>query len=544
MDIRVIKNDQKSIPELNPTIANGFSYERMKGATEYIDNVLRSAFETLKPIGFSYRGYKILPLYESLEAMSRTCRKSSKRALEITHTSSFPISCKIDFTDPVTHAQRSFRKNTHITYLRKGNIFTNNGSKYIVSPKLGDRVFSLDNDSIFVSISRSRMVFIRTPYFFNLDGRIVSTDIHRAKLYYDAAGKTNDKTAPHAVPTLVNYMLCEHGLTDMFKKLYDTDIMAMHEDDPKLERYINDSNFTVCRSHGKIKAKNVVRTNIAFVLKSEQMTLELMHVLASTFFVLDNHTESPGLELNNLDNTTGWSRALASWAIEENDEFAAVSKIESHIDSVKSYIDEATVMRFNREGYKINSIFDLFQYVICNFPVIAATHNVASMEDKVLSIVPHFMFKLTSSIFRMMFELQKQASKKSLTCQQVEKLLQSTWKEEAALSRITSESNVRNLDHASSLMLVKATRLVVPQALKGPGSKKMAEMNDPAFAHHYSKVGIISYGFINKSCPTAIDSLNPTVRLGPGDVVLPHENAIPIRENIRQLTESKSTLKK
>lgn len=541
-DLKIIKHAQKHMPKANPRIANGFSYEEMKGAVAWVDSVMRSAFETLGPIGFSYKGYTIPGIYEGMEALSRSQR--SKRALEVTETSSYPITCLIEFKDQQTGQVKVFRKNTHITFMGKGNVFSLNGSKYIGSPKLGDKVLSLDKDNIFVGISRSRMVFIRTPYYFVKDNKIVSTDIHRTKLYYESsARKKQAKANPSGIPTLVNYMLCEHGLTGAFKKFYNVDVEYMREEDyeKNQENYPRDE-FVVCRAKGLLKARNIKRSNIVLIFKRKQYTKNLDHIVAAVFFILDNRLECPGLMIDQLDSTTGWTRALARWALEETDEFAACEKAESHVNSVKSYIDHATKMKFNREGYPINDIYDLFKYIIHNFSIIASTHNVASMENKVLSILPHFLFNLTSSIFKMMYDLQKQAAKRPLSCQQVQKLLMALWKEEAALSRLTSADNVRNLDHATDCMLLKATRLIVPQAKRGPGSKKMAEMNDPAFAAHWSKVGMLSYQFVNKSCPTAMDSLNPMCELGPNNEVRPHKDAVKIIENVRELTEIRKTI--
>lgn len=540
MDLELIKEDQKDALEFNPLIANGFSYERMKSAPEYIDAVLKSAFSTLKSIGFTYRGYNIPTVSEGLEALSRSSPRGSKRSLEVTKTSSYPITCKIEFREPSTGATEIFRKDTHVTFLEKGNVFHNKGSKYIVAPKLGDRVFSLDKESIFVAISRSRMVFVRTPYYFNLDGRVISTDIHRAKLYYESgrkAKKTNEKT----IPTLVNYMLAECGLTEAYRRFFGVDVLAVHEDDATVERFPLDK-YTICKSHGEIKTKTISRTSTALIFRNDQFCPELMHVIAATFFILDKRLDCRDLQIKNLDSKTGWIRALANWALEENDEFAAYEKVESHIESVKSYIDHATRIKFNREGYDIKDTFGLFGYVIRNFAVIASTHNVASLDNKVLSIVPHFLFNLTSSIFRMMFELQKTAAKRELRIAQVRKLIQKTWKEEAAIASVTQADNVRNLDHANDCMVVKATRLMVPQSKPGKGAKKQAEMTNPAFAFHHSKVGLISYQYVNKSCPTGMDSLNPFCVLMPGDVVKPHPAACPIIENMKELTVSKSTL--
>lgn len=545
MDTELILACQEEMPKANELIANGFSYERMKDAPKYIDGVLRSAFDTLRPIGFNYLGYEILPLYDSVMAMSRTCKKSSKRALEIMHTSSFPVCCKLEFTEKSTGLKTVFRKNCQITFFEKGNVFTNVGSKYIGSPKLGDPVFSLDRESIFVSISRSRMVFIRTAYFYVEDGQVVSTDIHRAKLYYDSVKDTQStKTAPapETIPTLVNYILCEYGLQGSYKHFYGTDVQVFHEADFDEDKFSTDE-YVICRSNGRQKGRNLMRSSIVLVIPTKQYTLELRHVIAATFFILDSNVDNNFFSLSNLNNPTSWKRALADVAITEDNEMAAIDKVESHIESVKSYIDYATKQNFKREGLDIDDIFGLFKYIICNFPMIASTVNVASMENKVLSIVPHFLFNLTSSIFRMMFELQKEAAKKHLSSQQVKKLLQSKWREEASLYRITSLDNVRSLEHAPDCMLPKATRLIVPQAKRGPGAKQMAEMSNPAFFFHPSLVGIISYQYMSKSAPTAIDSLNPMVRLLPGDVVAPHEAAIPIKENVEELTTSESTLK-
>lgn len=542
MDTRLAKADQENILKFNPLIANGYSYERMKGAVDYIHSVMKSAFATLKPIGFTYVDYDIPSLIEGMDAMSRTFRKggSGKKALEITKTSCYPITCKVRFTEPSTGASAVFHKNVLVTFLEKGNVFYNKGSKYIIAPKLGDRVFSLDKESIYVDISRSKMVFIRTPYYFNMDGVVTSTDIHRSKLYHgqkNRSGKPNEQN----IPTLVNYLLAECGLQETYKRFFGVDVIAVHEDDITEERFPSDK-YVICRSHGKLRAKNIVRTNNALIFRTSQFIPELMHVIAATFFIMDNRLDCPGMQLKNLNSRSGWIRALANWALDETDEFAAYEKIESHIDGVKSYIDHTTHVKFQKEGYDIKDTFDLFKYVIQNFSVIASTHDVASLENKVLSIVPHFLYNLTSSIFRMMFELQKQAAKRELNISQVKKLIQSNWKEEAAISRVTAGDNVRNLDHASDCMVVKATRLMVPQSKPGKGSKSQAEMQNPAFAFHYSKVGLISYQFVNKSCPTALDSLNPFAVIEDGDVLKPHPDAIPVIENMKELTVSKSTL--
>lgn len=542
MDLEVILKGQERMIPINPEIGNGYSYEKMKDATWEVDNCLTSAFRTLNAIGVYYEGFEFLPLYESLLALSRTHSNSTKRSLEITHTDAFPINCRIKYVCPVTGQVSRFSKTTQVTFLRRGNVFTNKDSKYIVSPRLGDRVFSLDRDNIFVSISRSRMVFHRTPYMFNIDGRVTSIDIHRAKLYYDGRQRKYNANNQNGIPTLVNYMLADRGLTRTFKEFYDVDVKYVLEDDFVEEDYPGNV-YTICRSHGYTKGRHLFRSRTVLIFKNDQFTKDLMHVVGAVFFILDNRLDCPSLVINRLDESTGWIRALASWALDETNILAAMEKIDSHVESVKAYIDDSTCQKFLKEGYIIKDVYDLFKFIIANFPIIASTCDVASMENKVLSIVPHFLFRLTSSIFRMMFELQKPAAKKPLSTPQFEKLLARHWKEEAALSGVTMEDNIRNLDHATDVMVAKATRIIAPQAKRGTGGKKMAEMNDRAFAFHWSKIGITTPQFVNKSSPTAIDSLNPTAIITKDGVVKPHPEALPVIRNIRDLTEVNSTVK-
>lgn len=543
MDLEVINKGQERMLKINPVLGNGYSYESMKDASWHIDDCLKSAFKSLNALGLYYDGMDYLPLYESLLALTRShATNSTKRSLEVTHTNAFPVLCKLRYICPVTGEQRRYMKTTQVTYIDRGNIFINKDSKFIVSPKLGDRVISLDKGNLFISISRSRMVFYRTPYMFRMDGRVVNIDIHRAKLYYDGTARKQAQPNLNNIPTLVNYLLAEKGLTGMFKEYYGVDVEYVLEEDFNPDEYPSDQ-YTVFSSNGFTKGRNLFKSRVVMIFKNEQFNKDLMHVIGATYFILDNRLNCPVMVISRLDDPESWRRSLAYWALDEPNLIAAIEKIDSHIKSVKGYIDINTRQRFLKENVVINDIYDLFKHVIKNFSIIAATHDVASMENKVLSVVPHFLFRLTSSIFKMMFELEKQAQKKPLSIPQLEKLLSRLWKEEAALSGIVQESNVRSLDSATDVMLFKATRIITPQQKRGPGSSSMSEMQDRAFAFHWSKIGVTSPQFVNKSFPTAIDSINHFAVLTKDGVLKPHPEALPVIRNIRELTEIRSTLK-
>lgn len=543
MDLEILHHCQNLIPKVNHDIAEGWSWKQMDHADMFIHKILQAAFVPLNQIGLFYRGYETLTPYEQLRAISRPYKNNNKRSIEITPTSARAIQCNLKFKDQITGAESIFRRNLMIPFLERGNILTNRGSKYIVSPTLSDQVFSLEDGNIFTTISRAKITFIRTPYWFVEDGHDIQIDVQRAQLYKDKQGSTTpqtNKTNAH-VPTLVNYLLCMHGLSGMFSELYNTEVKYGRE------KEINDKDFpeddwVICKSKGtrtRGRAAKGGRSEVCIAIPREKYSRELQHIVAALFYILDHRINCPGLTMTQLDSVDGWKRALASFALVGEDIASGLDKIESHLKSVSYYMDNITINKMQSEGLNIRTLLELFKYIIANFSVIACTIDASSLENKVLTVLPNVLYGLTSSIFRMMFEIQKQA-KGRISKSQLDKLLTNKlWKDDAALIGITGHSEISSLDSATDVLLLKCTSLMVPQIKKGAGSKTtMSEINNPAFKLHWGQGGVTTYQMVNKSCPTARNRINCFAVVDEQGRLQPHPDAVPVIKNIKTLMDN------
>lgn len=524
MDQDLLQLMRQEAPKLNSRLCEGYAYEESFNFERHLDQVARQVARGL-PEGMQYAGYTRVTPQERLAEVTRP--KNNKRSFEISRSDMYMLRMNFKFQGQALKPRYIF-----IPFLRHGGTMALRDSKYLITPTLSDNLFSIEDGTIFMPVTRARFTFNRAPYHFMANGRTETVDIYWAKLHHS---KKNE--APKSrLPQLVNYILTEHGLTRTFKQFFNADIVYGDSD------MINDTDFpedewvitrtSGVKPRGRITAYIPPTLNIA--VRKEDYNRTIMSALASVFYIADVCSQLEFFDIRDLDDPLLWRRALARFIWKSVDERDAIKQVDDHLASIQDYIDDIVIAKLRHEGIEANGILELFHYIVVNFADMTIHNDVAGTHNKMLTVTPNVMFPAVAMLFNMMFTLQR-IDPARLRLDAIERALDKTFKSSVMLRIGSGHPEVSILESATDQMCYKISgQLHVPS--KNSGKSKSGEMQDPAFWLHPEMITAHSWLMITKSSPSGRGRLNPFMQLDSEGHIIPNPEHDKFRQNLKELS--------
>ena len=217
VDVRLVQAIASSRPKLNPDICEGLPLLHIREVEEYINDIFRSAAESLPP-QLKYVGPERCTPYEEYKEIIRPLKP--KRSFELARSDIYLMKYNFTFNGVPLRPRYIF-----LPIISDGSIIHLKGTQYKVSPVLGGRAFNIERGIIFMNTPRARLTFNKTPVSFILNRQISHADIVYSPMYNMSA---TDRSK--LVSSLVHYQLAEYGLHGMMKRYYNTDIKVGYEE--------------------------------------------------------------------------------------------------------------------------------------------------------------------------------------------------------------------------------------------------------------------------------------------------------------------------
>lgn len=522
-DLNVLRKTHARVPKMNASICEGLAVEEMKGCEEYIDRVMSCAAECFPP-GLVYTGYKRVTPRAQFAEMTRP--RNNKRSFEVTRSDMYMTRFNFAFEGKALKPRYLM-----MPYVNRGGIIKIRDSKFVISPTLVDNLFSVEDEKVYMPVTRSKLTFFRHPYYFIANDQTITTDIYWSKLHYSR----KDEAAKTKFPQLVNYLFCHHGVTGTFKKYFDTDVVIGNTNTITEEQYPA-TDWVICQTKGiKPKTRGFTGdiTNVRLAIPIEKFTKTIKSVVASFYHILDNTTYLPFMVDEYMDDVSVWKRALARFIWKDVVERQACQQIDGHLRSISHYLDELVLRKFRYEGIEVDNILSLFVYIIENFPRMTIENNVAGTHGKFLSVVPNVMFNAVKMIFNLMFELDRLEGAK-LRMDSINRLFDRNFKQIVMMSIPTTNPEVTTLESATDCLVYKTTSQIVTHSKAGSKSKS-AEMNNPAFLLDPEQCTAHSILMISKSSPSARGRIQPFIETDKHGKIIPNPRLAPLRDNLREL---------
>lgn len=503
IDTKVFGEIHKSMPKINPTIGNGLATYAVRDVERFVDRVMRCASRGF-PKGLTYDGYSHCCPYEQFTDM---VKPKNAKTYDVSHTDTYLIKINLSLD-----GQRLDPRYLALPYIHRGGVMEIRGSRYVISPTLTDLNFTVDSKSIFLPMTQTRLTFNKTAYWYTASDQQVNSNIYYSRFYHgNSANKPSDKL----VPLLALYMFTEYGVTETFKRFFDCEFHIGAEEInvdafPESDWIIAHSTGLLPRGMRGVSKLPCVRVAVR---KEDHERHDIKSMLASLFYIVDHCSDAPFIVASEMDTRIMWKRAMFRFIWRNYNELQNMENLDKHLESIPHYMDDIIRQRLMADGIMVDTLYDLFAYLIKNYDNMTLTTEPASTKGKVMSVLPELMFEVIGMITKMVFNLQKYKNrpiKRSDINREMPFMFKSN-----IVTQCTGRQMATTLDSATDNLLMKISG-VVSLTIKTPSSKRASEMNHPAFKMHSSMFQTCSYTCISKSSPTGRGRVNPFMSLERG----------------------------
>lgn len=526
----LMRKAMRKLPRLNPDLCNGLAYKQSNLIVGFIDDVLRCASASFPP-GLEFIESRPATPEEQLRDMTRL--KRNKRQYEVAPSDLYHRVYIFHF-----EGRPLKLRYLQLPYIRRGGVVRINGSSFVVSPVLADNIFSVEPDKIYMPVTRSKITFQSLPYYFVMDDQTVPTDIVHAKVFR----LTSPKLGNNARKTMLfHYILCKHGLREGLRKYFGVHA-EVGNDEINTENYPADE-WVICRTRGKRPAvkgyPNYQPCPVRIAIKRSEYTADLIPALGAFYYIVDHE---PDLIDDQVDNPMLWRRLLPRFIKNEVvSDRKAMEEMEAHIASVDSYLDDLVRRKLVHEGVPCRDIYDVFMEIVKTYTMRTLNCDPANMHGKQLETVRFLMYDVVYSISKLLFELVKLSGDR-LRVDFIERVFDQGFKTNIIQKINSRHGEVNTLESATDCLPLAVTKGLVSQSkasdARGGKAKHSSEMTDPSFALHASQCTVNTYLFISKSAPSARESLNHFMELGPHNEVVPDERYLHELEELQAMIQT------
>lgn len=518
MDSQLLELVKSVTPKFNKRVAEGFVMKEVAQASHYVNNIILSAANDFPP-GLVYVGMARVSPEEEYE--QRVHKKN--KTYDISKSTVFAVKLKFEYKGEPLRDYYLL-----LPYLEEGGTLTISGSTFTVTPVLIDEAYSVGMDSIFLYVNKNKLTFKQTAHNFyensvRSSSFVVTTDMYRGR--NSSKLKSDQLRNTHKMALLpVHYLLARDGVSGMFKRYFDADVIIGADDVITPELY--DANeWTICSSIGvkppRFRAKYYKASNIAIAIRNKDFNIVTKSVIAGIFYVIDHYPDR--VKPDFADDAKLWYHLLAiTIKPDVSQETVCIDKLDDHFRSLETFIDSQVKNTLADSGVYVDDIFDVLVDVIKTYSdrINITTEQLASMYDKRLVILRYLLQGIRNNTFNMGFDLQSMKnSKKAFGKADIDKVMFTRIKTTEILM-VNRNPEVNSISNPTDNMVPTMT-LPVKQQTSMAGSKKGASPKfTPALALSASIAEVGNLTSDAKDDFTGRSRLNPYVTLDDDGTVI------------------------
>lgn len=543
MDPELARAMMARSPKLNPAIANGLATTHMRSSEveKHIDDLIRSLAKDF-PEGLTYDDFKhCTPTEEFNEQTRKRSDSASRRTYDVARSNLYMVKYLFSY-----HGEPLDPRYVYLPYVSDGGTITISDGRFVISPVLADRVFSIGIDDIFMLLTRARLTFERLDHHFKLDGQRVTEQVVWSQVHNVSAAMKKMKKAVRAKTTLMHYLLCKYGFSTAFAKF-------AHCNPVVGELEINDIKYPpeewiICSSNG-LQPDGTKRTYweppiVRVAIRRSEMTDKARYMLAGFFYIVDHFP---------LQMKAAWVNSTRTWMIIMGQILFSNTigvgrlhaDIENHLQSLDEYVDSILQAKLRDINLPLADTYELFSVIIGSYNqwLLGAADKVSSMYGKEISILYYTLYNITSGIVNMYFRLKAAAKKditapikKELTKQEVNKIMKDTLKPGMIFSLTKKHGEVSTISCPGDNKAFKLTTMLVRQTDTDRSSSKgdRISVRDPVNWAHASIMEVGGYGNLPKSDPTGWGRFNQCASLTEKHVIQQHPEFIGILADVQE----------
>lgn len=501
----------KGTPSINPDIANGIAVVQARDIEGYIERDLRASSEQF-PEGLKYDKMRRCSPMEEYKLLHQ---KKEKNYVELSESSMYLVELLFKH-----HEKPLPPRQIYLPFVEDAGIMHIRGTPYVVSPVIGDVAVSVTRGGLFAWLGLTKVQFYRINYHFYADGTTYGGQVAYSNLYHQSSKSKAAKVGKNSLrPTLVHYMLCRMGVSEMFKRYFQcADIRVGYEDTVNAE-VLDPGKWIICSSSGtggKVRRAAALaeytRSRLRVAIPKEGVTADQLDAMAALFYVIDTFPEQVLAEY--VETPHMWQRLMGRIIFgDQVSEGERMILLREHLISIDGYVNYQSRRILHQDNIMVENLHEFFVWVIREMPALISTAptEVASLYGKRLMVVRYLLKDLSQSIYLLMFRLRTQYNKKGRLS---EKEINDAMRKGLLRDRITQanqqHAEVSTVSSPGDNKIFKITGSVVLQEnTDSPGGKSgSSSLNDPSKFIHVSVIEHCSYAAMGKNEPTGRGRLN------------------------------------
>jgi hypothetical protein len=537
----------KSLPKFNERVCRGLAVVHLKEAMAHVKGVMKCASKSF-PKGLVFEDVVRCNPREEYAELTR--KRYGKHQIELAQSDVYLVKFLFSY-DNGEGSKQLPPKFMFLPNVSSGGSIKIKGTRYFVSPVIADKAISVEQNGLFIPLTRAKLNFERGSHNFMVNGSVQNHGaVVTSRIYNNDADKAKGPNVVRCEVSIIHYMFAQFGLSETLRRFCQIEAIVGGPEltkslYPEKDWYI----FSSLHSHSGTRPKAARRVSlyescsIRLVIRKEDFNEVVRDYVASFFYVADHLP----LEVNidEVDDSRMWRLALGRIIKNQRSEGKLANEMDVHLASLSEYVDELSIQTFKRADIHVTDVWELFHYIVANMGVLmrsrrgnvddqTALLGISSMFNKNLIVLRYILFDITYSIFMAMYKLAP--DKRVLNFDSINETLTKTLKYDA-IFKINSEKHGETATHQISgdNMFMKITGNIVQQTKANDGYSSDTTEYDPQLVLHSSQMAVASYLNQPKSNPTGRDCINPYIKLDGTDIVqIPtkHEDVLRSMERV------------
>ena len=502
-------------PKINPDLGNGIAVTHMKEIEHYHDSVMRSVSSDF-PAGLVYLGSRACDPAEMFAASSKA--KSGKKTFDIAPSDVYLVEYRFQYLD-----EPPFSKYVYLPFVGEAGSIRLSGTNYVISPVLADRVFSVGNDFVFTRLLKAMPTFKRLPQAYIANNLRENHSVIYSKIHNNKTRSTG--AAVKAESTIIHYLLCKYGFTQMFEKFVGFAPRVISAEEALLYK---SEDWVICRSLEKRPSgvrnpkgdAGYLPSPIHLAIPKDRYTDDVKNLVAGFLYVVCHFPQRANPAF--LEDPRMWKQLLGHvlWPGSDYSEGQLYHKVENHFISLDSYLDVITAKKLAQIDMHCKDIYELFYMVVKNFArwSIESADKINSMYGKELSVLTFVCRDFVTGINNAVFKLTP--IQKKLTSAEISEIIGKNLKLKGVFNLPKTHGECSTTGTSGDNKAFRVTNILVPQS-KSTRREKAAQvrLDDPTIQLHSSIMEVGGYACLPKSGPDGRERLNLYLKIDPTGLV-------------------------
>lgn len=475
------------LPKFNDYLLRGYRKDQIARFPDFMDVVFKEAVQLFDG-KLIYEGYHTLNPKEIIDYISGNKLISGRINIQRSELQLIEYLFRYD--------DRQIRVHLYLPYLYQGALVINDTRYYMLLPIIERTIYRV-TDGVIIKVMRSPLQFWRSEQFkyTSTKGHTYFDAIITVKAHYRRSSRAATGSSRTKTP-LVLYLLAKYPFQEVTNRILGLppgSVSFVEEDNKEDEQY----EYFECRENIYLKVhKELVLNDLSF----RRFVASLLYILKMT----------KRCTIADVYDTTFYKMILGRNLYGQNTrEALAAGHAESHLDSLRTYLDAFTKEELSNMHIYCNDVFDLFVAVFFNIDTWLMSYSPNDLFNKRIGGADLLLMDMVKTIFPRFYNTLTR--NKRLEVSNIEKMLRIDPMKITVIHKVKSLSPSNDLYNDNTLTSVLVKRLRQSSSQEGSDSGKRSVNLIGAKEHHFhpSFVAIESVLAISSSSPGISGDINP-----------------------------------